>query len=174
MKKTFRLMLVALLAFGMFACGEKKITEDDLKQAEKAMFNDDMTANPEAAAVAVKQFCKFAKQNPDDPTAPDWLFKALELSVGQKDAAKSEEICQQLMDKYPTFEKTPIAMFMMASMVYDDQLKDLDKARAMFEKIISDYPESEIRPSAEAMMNYLGMTPEEILKQFEQFEQFEQ
>lgn len=170
MKKTFRLMLVALLAFGLFACGEKKFTEDDLRQAEKAMFNDDMTANPEAAAVAVEKFCKFAKQNPDDPKAPDWLFKALEVSVGQKDAAKSEEICQQLVNDYPTFDKTPIAMFMMASMVYDDQLKDLDKARAMFERIIADYPESEIRPSAEAMMNYLGMTPEEILKQFEEAE----
>ena len=171
MKKTLKLMLVALLAFGMMACGEKKITEDDLKQAEKAMFNDDMIANPEAATVAVEKFCKFAKQNPDDPTAPEWLFKALEIAVGQKDAAKSEKICQSLMDKYPTYEKTPFGMFMMASMVYDDQLKDLDKARAMLEKIIADYPDSEITPSAEVMINYLGMTPEEILKQFEQFEQ---
>ena len=40
----------------------------------------------------------------------------------------------------------------------------------MFERIIADYPESEIKPSAEAMMNYLGMTPEEILKQFEEAE----
>ena len=173
MKKTFNLMLVAVLAFGMLACGGKKVTEDDLKKAEAALFNDDMTANPEAAPIAVKTFCNFAKQNPDDPSAPDWLFKALEISVGQKDATKAEEICQLLMDKYPTYEKTPFGMFMMASMVYEDQLKDLDKARTMYERILADYPGSEIAPSAEASLNFMGMSPEEIVRQFEKMENAE-
>ena len=52
MKKTINLMLVAIMAFGMLACGGKKVTEDDLKMAEAALFNDDMTANPEAAPAA--------------------------------------------------------------------------------------------------------------------------
>lgn len=167
MKKTLKLMLVAVLALGMTACGGKKVTEEDLKKAEEELFNDDMTANPETATATVETFCKFAKQNPNDPAAPEWLFKALEIAVGQKNANKAEEICQQLMDKYPTYEKTPFGMFMMASMVYEDQLKDLDKARSMFEKIIADYPESEITASAEASLNFLGMSPEEIIKHFE-------
>lgn len=171
MKKTLKLMLVALLAFGMFACGEKKLTEDDLKQAEKAMFNDDMTANPEAAAVAVEQFCKFAKQNPDDPNAPDWLFKAMEIAVRQKDAKKSAEICDKLTESYPKSERTPVAMFMLATLVYDDQLNDIDKAREVYEKILSDYPESEIAPSVEASLKYLGMSAEEIVKEFERMQE---
>lgn len=174
MNKTMKLMLVAVLACGMLACGGKKTTEEDLKKAEAALFNDDMTANPEAAPAAVKAFCDFAKQNPNDPASPEWLFKALEIAVGQKDAAKSEEICQLLMKKYPTYEKTPFGMFMLASMVYDDQQKDLDKARAMLERIILDYPDSEITPSAEAMTQFLGMTPEEILKQFQERETAEE
>ena len=156
-------MLVATMAFAMLACGEKKLTQDDLKKAEAALFNEDMTANPEAAPVAI-----------DDPSAPDWLFKALEIAVGQNDAAKSEEICQQLMDKYPTYEKTPFGMFMLASFVYHDQMNDLDKARALLERIVSDYPESEITPSAEASIGFLGMTPEEIIKHFEAQAQVEQ
>lgn len=167
MKKTLKLVFVAFLAFGMTACGGRKVTEDDLKKAEAALFNDDMTANPDAAMAAVEAFCKFAKQNPDDPNAPEWLFKALEISVSQKDAKKSEEICNWLMEAYPTYEKTPFGMFMLASLVYDDQLKDLDKARAMIEKVVADYPDSEIRSSAEASLKFLGMTPEEIIKQLE-------
>ena len=174
MKRFLNLMLVATMAFTLLACGEKKLTQDDLKKAETALFNEDMTANPEAAPVAIKQFCEFAKQNPDDPSAPDWLFKALEIAVGQNDAAKSEEICQQLMDKYPTYEKTPFGMFMLASFVYHDQMNDLDKARALLERIVSDYPESEITPSAEASIGFLGMTPEEIIKHFEAQAQVEQ
>ena len=159
--------MFAMLATLMFACGEKEITQADLKQAEANLFNNDMTANSEAAPQVVELFCKFAKQHPDDPTAPEWLFKAMEIAVGQKDAKKSEEICNMLMKDYPTFDKTPFGMFMMASLIYDDQMKDLDKARAMYERIISDYPESEITPSVEASLNFLGMTPEEIIRQFE-------
>lgn len=174
MKKTLKLMLVALLACGMMACGGEKVTEDDLKKAEAALFNDDMTANPEAATAAVETFCKFAKQNPDDPNAPEWLFKAMEISVSQKDAKKSEEICNWLMEAYPAYEKTPFGMFMLASLVYDDQLKDLDKARALYERIMADYPNSEITPSVEASIKFLGMTPEEIVKHFEAQGQTEQ
>lgn len=167
MKKTLKLMLVAMIALGMMACGRKKVTEEDLKKAEAALFNDDMTANPEAVSEAVEKFCQFAKQTPDHPNAPEWLFKAFEISVSQKDAQKSEEICNQLMKNYPNYDKTPFGMFMLASFVYDDQLKDLDKAREMYEKIMTDYPESEIIPSVEASLNFLGMTAEEIVRQFE-------
>lgn len=169
-------MLVALLACGMMACDEKKITDEDLKKAESALFNEDMTANPEAVPAAVKTFCTFAEQNPDNPAAPEWLFKAMEIevSMGQEKADKSIEICNKLMKDYPNYEKTPIAMFMIGSMVYEDQLKDLDKARAMFEKILTDYPESEITPSVQASIQYLGMTPEEIMRQFEEKETAEE
>ena len=167
MKKTLKLMLVAMMAFGMMACGGKKITEEDLKKVEAALFNDDMTANPEAVSEAVEKFCQFAKQNPDNPNAPEWLFKAFEISVSQKDTQKSEEICNQLMKNYPNYDKTPFGMFMLASFIYDDQQKDLDKARGMYEKIMTDYPESEIIPSVEASLKFLGMTAEEIVKQFE-------
>lgn len=172
MKKTINLMLVAIMAFGMLACGGKKVTEDDLKKAEAALFNDDMTANPEAAPAAVETFCKYAEQNPNDTSAPDWLFKAMEIeiSMGEKSADKSIEICEKLMKDYPDYKKTPLAMFMLGSMVYEDQLKDLDKARAMYERILTDYPDSEIAPSAKASIEFIGMSPEEIIRRFEAME----
>ena len=36
MKNTLKLMAFALLAFGLFACGGKQLTQDDLKEAESA------------------------------------------------------------------------------------------------------------------------------------------
>ena len=163
MKKTLKLMLVALLAFGMFACGEKAMTEDDLKKAEATLFNEDMTTNLENAPKVVEKFCKYAEQHPDDANTPEWLFKALEISIKTKNTEKSIEIGNKLMKDYPDYEKTPAAMFILASFVYDDQLKDIDKARELYEKIISNYPESELVPSAEKSIEYLGLTPEEIM-----------
>ena len=142
MKNTMKLMLVALMAFFMVACGNR-IKEEDLKKAEASLFNDnnsaeaalfneDMSANMEVAPAVVEKFCKFVEQNPDAPTAPDWLFKALEISINLKDAEKSEKICDKLIKDYPTFDKTPVGMFMMASFVYEDQLRDLDQARSVY------------------------------------------
>jgi len=160
-------MMFAMLAFGIMACGEKKLTEEDLKQAEATLFNDDLTTNTEAIPVVVEKYCQFVEQNPDAATAPDWLFKALEISVSQKDVEKSGEICDKLMKDYPDYDKTPAGMFMMASFIYEDQLHDLDKARVMYERILADYPESELIPSVQASLQNLGKTPEELVREFE-------
>ena len=49
-------MVFALLAFGLFACGEtkKKLTYYDLKEAEKSLFNADQSLN-EAVAPEVAE-----------------------------------------------------------------------------------------------------------------------
>jgi tetratricopeptide (TPR) repeat protein len=138
-----------------------------LKQAEATLFNDDLTTNAEVIPAVVEKYCQFVEQNPDAATAPDWLFKALEISVSQKDVEKSGEICDKLMKDYPDYDKTPAGMFMTASFIYEDQLRDLDKAREMYEKILADYPENELIPSVEASLRNLGKTPEELIREFE-------
>ena len=72
------------------------------------------------------------------------------------------------MIKLPTTasEIIPAALMLTASDVYDSQLHDLDNARAMYEKVISDYPDSEWAESAEKMIEFLGLTPDEIMAKF--------
>ena len=41
MKKTLNLLFVAVLALGMFACGEKKLTYQDMKKAEATLFDEE-------------------------------------------------------------------------------------------------------------------------------------
>lgn len=163
MKKTLRIMVLALLAFGIFACGEKKITEDDLKKVESTLSDESGKLNEEAVPTAVEKFCKFVDQNPDNPSAPDWLFKAMqfEIKVGASD--KAIELCDKLLNDYPDYRNNPAALVMLANEVYDSQLHDLDKARATYEKVISDYPDSNWVESAEKLIEYLGLTPEEIM-----------
>ena len=163
MKNTLKLMLFALLAFGMLACGEKKLTQEDLKKAEQTLMENGGNLDKEAATAVAEKYCRFVKQNPDDATAPDWLFKALQIEVKLGESEKAIALCDQLVKDYPTSEVIPAALMLTASDVYDSQLHDLDKARAMYEKVISDYPDSEWAESAEKMIEFLGLTPEEIL-----------
>lgn len=155
--------MFAALAFGMVACGEKKLTQEDLRAAEAKMMGDDWTMDTDMAPKVAEKYLKFVEQNPNDSTAPTWLFHALEINVVLKDADKSIELGNKLVEEYPESSWAPRTLLVMANYVYDDQLHDLDMARATYEKLINDYPDSELVDDAQKLIQYLGMTPEEIM-----------
>lgn len=152
----------------MAACGGPKMTEEDAKKAEFSLFENGMVVNEEAAANAVDVYCRFVDQNADAETAPSWLFKALEISVSFLEPDKAIEIGNKLMNLYPDYEKTPVGIFMLANMVYEEKLGDLDAAKALYEKIINDYPDNEFVPSAKQSIMNLGKTPEQLIREFEE------
>lgn len=166
MKNTLKLMSLVLLALCMFACGEKKLTNEDMKAAEKTLFNEDMSMNTEAAPKVVEKYCQFVAQNPDDPTADMWLFHAMEISVMLKDAEKSESLCDQLLKQYPQSKWAPNALMLLGSYVYNDQVNDTARAHQTLQRLIDEYPESEFVDDAKMSIEYLGLTPEEIMSLF--------
>jgi len=165
MKKTLRIMVAAMLALAMFACGgkEQKLTQDDLRAAQATLFNEDRTVNEAVAPEVAKKFCKFVEQNPDDTTAAQWLYHAMEINVMLKNAEKSAEICDQLTTNYSESVWPPMSLFLLGSYVYSDQLNDTAQAHAMFQRLIDEYPESELVDDAQKSIEYLGLTPEEIM-----------
>lgn len=163
MKNTLKLMFLVLLAFGMFACGEKKLTQEDLKAAEATLFNEDQSMNMEVASGVADKYCQFVKESPDDPTAPMWLFHAFEINVRLMDTEKCETLCNQLVDKYPESKWSPRALLLLGSYVYNDYLQDTAQAHVAFQRIIDEYPDSELVDDAQKSIEYLGLSPDEIL-----------
>lgn len=163
MKKTLKMMVFAVMAFGLFACGEKMLTQKDLKKAESKLFNDDKSINEAEAPKVAEMYCKFVEQSPDDSTAVEWLYHAMEINVMLKNADKSVELCNQLLQEYPQSKWAPMSLFLVGSYVYNDQLNDTAQAHAAFQRLIDDYPESKLVDDAEKSIEYLGLTPEEIM-----------
>ncbi len=168
MNQFIKFTLVATLAVTMMACGNGKLKVEDLKKAEATLFNDDMTANKDAAPDVVDLFRQYVNENPEAEDAPEWLFKALEIAVGYLEPEKAIEIGDKLFKQYPDYEKTPVGMFMLGTMVYEDKLGELGKAKMLYEKLIADYPDSEFVPAAQQSIINLGKTPEEIIREFEE------
>ena len=172
MKKTLNLMLIAMLTLGMFACGEKKLTYQDMKKAEATLFDEEVYLDTIKAPKVAEKYLKFVEQSPDDSLASLWLYHAMELNVMMKNTEKSMELCDRLVEEYPDSKWTPRGLDLLGAFVYDEEFKDLDKAREVYERIIRDYPDSEIIESVQSSLKYLGWTPEEIftdmaLSQFE-------
>ncbi len=101
--------------------------------------------------------------------SPEALFHAVEDAVFvQHDAQRSIRLVDKLVADYPSFEQTPVAMFMLANFIYDEQLHDLDKARATYQQIVDRYPNSPFANDAAISITQLGMTPEELIRMFEE------
>lgn len=168
--KVSNLFLAVALMVVMGGCHNQntKTTESDVKKAEAALFNEDQTVNAEAATDVVAVYSKYVEENPEAADAPEMLFKAIDVSVNTKqDPQQSIALVDKLVTNYPEFDKNPVALFMLASFVYDEQLHDLDKAREAYQKIVDNYPDSPFAKDAEISISQLGMTPDELVKMFE-------
>jgi TolA-binding protein len=163
MKMTLKMMVFTVLAFGLFACGGKTLTQNDLKKAEASLFNEDKSLNEATAPQVAETYCKYVEQNPDDSTAVEWLYHAMEINVMLKNADKSIELCDQLLQQYPQSKWAPMSLFLVGSYVYNDQLNDTAQAHAAFQRLIDNYPESALVDDAQMSIEYLGLTPDEIM-----------
>ena len=169
MKKTVFILAGAIMFF-MVGCQNqgKKVTEKDVKKAEEALFNEDMSTNKDAVPNAVATFIQYAEENAEEANAPEYLFKAFEISVNAKqDAQQSIDLCNRLLTNYPEFDKNPVALFMLASYVYDEQMHDLDKARETYQRVVDQYPNSPFANDAAIAITQLGMSLDELIKMFE-------
>lgn len=163
MKKISLLFVLISLLFA--SC--KNNPQNNIEQLEKKVINEDKTLNNEVATELVAAYTDYANKNVDDEKSPDYLFKALELAVNMKDSNTSLDILSRMENNYASYEKTPTAIFMVASLVCEDILGDYGRAKGMYEKIIQKYPDCEWVSTAEQAIKNLGKTPEELIREFE-------
>ena len=165
MKRIFVLLLLAAL---MLSCGEKMSVEK-INELESKVFAKDAVLSSENVIQLVDAYLLFAKQNPNDQQTPDFLFKALDVAVGvnAEGPQKAIDIANVLIEKYPDFEMTPMAMF-VKGFVYENMIGDLKNAEATYRQFIEKYPESPMVGDVKATLENLGLTPEELIRKFEE------
>ena len=165
MKTSLKLMIFALLALGMLSCGgnEQKLTIDDMRAAQDVLFDENGSLNEKEAPKVAEKYCQFVKQNPNDTSVVKWLFHAMEINLMLKDSKKCIKIGNQLLEQYPQSRWAPQTLLTLGSFVYNDQLKDTAQAHIMFQRLIDEYPESDLVDDAQKSIEYLGLSPEEIM-----------
>ena len=109
MKRIFFSLLVAVV---MMSCGEK-MSVKDVEELESKVLAKDAKPTKDNVIQLVDAYLLFAQQNPNDLQSPDFLFKALDVAVGvnAEGPQKAIDIANVLIEKYPDFEMTQMAMF---------------------------------------------------------------
>ena len=79
---------------------------------------------------------------------------------------KAIAIFDEIRSAYPSYEKAPLCLF-FTGYVQENVLGDIDQARDTYTLFIETYPDHDFADDAQASIDNLGKTPEQMIQQFE-------
>lgn len=109
----------------------------------------------------------YAILRPNGNNAKKHLHDAAEFARSIADNEELLGILNALIDKYPDSKEGQESLFLKA-FYYENNLKDDEGARALYEEFIEKYPENDFADDAEFLLKNLGKSEEEILREFEE------
>ena len=167
MKGFISLSILSLLV--LFGCSKSS----PLDQRMAIMDRFEQLADPatgmlnlEASAVFVEDARAFSDAYPSDTMAAMPLYRSAEISRSLGKAKETIDTYQKILERYPTFHKAAEAQFMLA-FSYDEDLKDIEKARQAYTEFIQQHPNHTFADDAQMLLSNLGKSDEEILQELE-------
>lgn len=163
--KKFIVYFVLVFVLVLVGCN----TNDPAKRIEKLeeqAFATEGAINPEVANDLVSAYCDFADANPDDAMAPEYLFKAVDVSMNLNEPQRTIYIIDKLLNNYPDYPRTQAALFVKA-FIFETKYENYDMAKKIYEQYLVMYPDGEFAESCRASIENIGLTPEELVKKFE-------
>jgi len=166
MKQSTILFTAIIFLFSACANHAKKEQLKHIKQAEEELYKAE-NFNRENGIKLVDLYINFTNTYPDDSEAPKYLYKAAEITMNLQMGQQSINYFDQLLVKYPNYEKIPECIFLKA-FVYENQLNNITKAEELYKEFIDKYPDHALVKDAEASIRFLGKSPEELVKIFQE------
>ena len=163
MKKFLFLAVIALVLAGCSSNDPAK----RVNELEKQAFSTEGAIVPEVASDLVSAYCDFADANPKDAMSPEYLFKAVDVSMNLNEPQRTISIIDRMLREYPDFPRTQAALFMKA-FIFETRFANLDMAKKLYEQYLAMYPNGEFAEDCKASIENLGLTPEELVKKFEE------
>jgi tetratricopeptide (TPR) repeat protein len=170
----FPCLLFLLLGCALLACGNdgSNSTVDAAGfPARMETLLGEVAADPrnidqEKADRYVAEAENYATAHRGDTSAVYFLFKAAEVATLQRKYDKAINLYELIESDFSTHPRAPQALFMQA-FTYDENLGQEDMARQTYEAFINKYPDHDFADDAQVMLDNLGKTDEEILRELE-------
>lgn len=171
--KILHLILVFLI-LGFYACNSKKSTpgkQDILDSIAKveALIISDSTASitNDMATLSINLYIKYSNLFPEDTLSASFLFKSAEIYRALNNGINANQFYKRVISEYPNYSKTPVCYFLQG-FVYENINQDYVKAKEYYQMYIDKYPNGEFANDAKILIENLGKTPEEMIREFEE------
>ncbi len=167
--RTINLIGLFLIAVILSSCSqskEKMIKE--IAEKEKSLYNN-TTGLPDKAKSdeIVAMYMKFAEQYPQDSLTPSYIYAAANLQMNMSQNEEAIAKLDKIINNYPDYPRLADVFFLKA-FIYDNNIKNLNKARQAYTDFLNKFPDSDLADDAKMSLDNLGKTPEQIVKEFEQ------
>jgi TolA-binding protein len=144
-------------------CGSNN-AEDSWKEAEQNLREGKVEE-------AAKNYEDIVNEHPKSEQAPEALFQLASLYQNQmflnmnpnESYDKSVKMYKEVYNKYPAHEKAPMALF-MSGFIEANELRRFESATETYNLFVQKYPDHPLTASAKEELEYMGLTPAEILK----------
>ncbi|GMU99910.1 MAG: hypothetical protein AMXMBFR51_26450 [Ignavibacteriota bacterium] len=158
-----KLFIVLLSLFFIIGCSSKKSDKELFDEAQQNLKLDKI---PEA----VIAFEEIVNDHSDSELAPEALSQLAGLyqnklikSLSEKEnLEKAIELFKKLHSDYPKSTFAPSGLF-MAGFINANELQNYDEATKLYKQFLVEYPNDELAASAQAELDNMGLSPEEIL-----------
>lgn len=164
-----RILLFALIIGGILlsSCNPIKSKHEQIAKLEKEIASSKMTKFDEKKAEQlIKKYDEFVKEYPKDTLAPKYLFRTADLYVALNRGNMAITSLDKVIKSYPNFEKIPECFFLKAY-IAENTLHHLSLADKYYKEFLKEFPTHHLAKDAEASMNNLGKSPEQIMAEIE-------
>lgn len=158
MKKFLFPMFLLLLFAG---CG--KSDKELMEQASESIKNNNVVE-------AVDYYNQIIEKHPDSELAPAAAYELGRLYQGQivsklskeESFKKAIESFNLVFEKYPQSKEAPTSLFMIG-FIYANEFRNFEEATNVYNKFIEMFPQHELARSAQDELDFMGLSPEDIL-----------
>lgn len=166
--------LLLMLAFAisiLVSCKHEKTEQeklyDEITAKETELYKDKTEAiDKDKAIEMVRLYAEYADKYTTDTLAPEYLFRAAEISENANQPNNAVTYLTRIEENYKDYRNYPLCIFKKAY-IYENYLKKQEKARQYYEKFIADYPDHELAEAANSSLMFLGMSDNDLIKVFE-------
>ncbi|MCX6282091.1 MAG: tetratricopeptide repeat protein [Bacteroidetes bacterium] len=162
-------LLFPLLLTMLVSCGPSRTKEvARIKAIENRLFSPTATTmDIEATDSLLVLYADFIKTFPGDSMTQKYIFKAGNLYMNSGKGKAAIEMFDLYRSNYPNDPRSAMCLFFTAY-IYENILKNLDKAQELYILFIEKYPRHDFADDAQMALNNLGKTPDQMVKEFEQ------
>ena len=165
------LLLAFAIIFTITGCKHEKTEQESLRDEitakETELYKDKTEViDKDKAIEMVRTYVSYADKYSTDTLAPEYLFRAAEISENAGQPNNAVTYLTRIEDNYKDYANYPICIFKKAY-IYENYLKNKEKAREYYEKFVADYPDHVLAETANSSLMFLGMTNEDLIKVLE-------
>ncbi|MBN2667971.1 MAG: tetratricopeptide repeat protein [Bacteroidales bacterium] len=166
-----KIWLFSLVVVTLISCNPTTPHDDErsnmiekISEMEQQCFSDNtLSYNSKIGLETLKEYQKFVEKYPEDSMSANYLYMGAQLSKSINLYGEAITRYNKLIRMFPEDKRVDKAYFMIG-MIYENDIKDIDKAKEAYQVFIEKFPNSDLIDDAKFLIENLGKSDEELLE----------